>query len=185
MRPRARFITALPLLGRRPGCGSAPSIRWSAAACSSGGWRARRSAWDCSGRRRGCAHSARRYLIDLRRADEVVFGEPADGVRRKAHVTVAVAHRQIRVVVLDVGQMRHCVDETHRMVEVAKAKFASQRLVILDQVPIGRKLLKSALRLLARIRGHSALTGSAAFLAEGSATQATLSVLCVVTASTE
>src|SRR5215469_1547243 len=69
--------------------------------------------------------SAERYEVDLRRADEIVLRQPADGVGGERHAAVVVADLQVRVMVLDVGHVGEGVDEAHGAVEVTEGELAA------------------------------------------------------------
>ena len=63
--------------------------------------------------------------VDLSRADEVVLRQPADGVRRELHPAIAIAHLEIRVMVLEVRDVRDRIYEAHGAIEILELEFAA------------------------------------------------------------
>src|ERR1700722_12337661 len=76
-------------------------------------------------------------LIELRGADEVVLGQPADGVRAVANPADVVAHLEVRVMIFNVGDMRHGIDETHGAIEITETEFTTQAAGLLIEGPRG------------------------------------------------
>src|SRR5215469_6415447 len=68
--------------------------------------------------------SAERQLVNFRRADEVVLAQSLDGVRRELHAAVVVADLEVRMVILDVGDVRDRVDEAHRPIKILELELA-------------------------------------------------------------
>src|SRR5207248_2905734 len=114
-----------------------------------------------SARRAGSRGSAQRDQVHLGRAHEVVLREPADRVGGESDAAVVVADLEVRVVVLDVGDVRERVHEAHGAVEVAEGELAADGARALGQRPVARDLREESLRLGAGEWGDPALTGPA------------------------
>src|SRR5581483_674420 len=127
-----------------------------------------RSAWPASCPRSRASPrprpSTERNGVDLGRADEVVLRQPLDRVRGELHAAVVVPHLEVRMMVLDVGNMGERIDEAHSPIEVLELELPPQIRPLLRQHPPLRELLHELLRLLARIRRDPALAGLATLL---------------------
>src|SRR6185295_17658830 len=75
------------------------------------------------------------------------------------HAAVVVADLEIRVVVLDIRDMRERVDETHRAPEIRELELAANRLAVLDQLPAGVQEFHHPGRLVPVEWPHAALAG--------------------------
>src|SRR6185437_6219318 len=105
--------------------------------------------------------STERNRVDLRRADEVVLREPLDRMRGELHAAVVVPHLEVRMMVLDVGDVRERVDEAHRPIEILELELPPQVRPFLRQHPLACELLHELLSLLARVGRHPTCTGLA------------------------
>ncbi len=103
--------------------------------------------------------------VDLRGADEVVLAQPLDGVRRVLHPAIVVADLEIRMMILDVGDMRERIDEAHGPIKILELELPPQIRPFLRQHPVRMQVLHEPLRLLARVRRNPAFTGLAMLLA--------------------
>src|SRR5579871_369932 len=109
---------------------------------------------------------ARLQAIELRGADEIVVGEPADGVRRVADAAVVVAELEVRVVVLGVGDVRDRVHEAHDPVEVLESVLALEPLAAGIEPPGGVELRERGRGLRRPERRDAALARHAAAFGE-------------------
>src|SRR5579862_2243451 len=82
-------------------------------------------------------HASRSDRLDLRRADAVVERDPACVVGAEAYDGAVVGHRELRMMVLAMGDISHCVDESHGLVEVGEAKCLAD--AIFTVVPPGHR----------------------------------------------
>src|SRR6185312_1779458 len=108
--------------------------------------------------------STERYGVDLGGADEVVLRQPLDRVRGELHAAVVVPHLEVRMMVLDVGNMGERIDEAHSPIEVLELELPPQIRPLLGEHPLPRELLHELLSLLARIGRDPTLAGLATLL---------------------
>src|ERR1700682_5447617 len=119
---------------------------------------------------RSCGSAVRRapeprllkgYQVHLRGAHEVVFRQSADGVGAEGDAAVVVADLEVRVVILDVGDMRQRVHEAHGAVEVPETELAPDGERVFSQYPGAGELRAQLLCLGMRQRRGSAFAGLA------------------------
>src|SRR5487761_168982 len=84
--------------------------------------------------------STERNRVGLCRADEVVLREPLDGVRGELHAAVAVPHLEVRMMVLDVGDMGEGIYEAHGPIEILELELPPQVRPLLRQHPLAGEL---------------------------------------------
>src|SRR5688572_4626101 len=130
------------------------------------------------------AHQRRRVSSDLtmgqpvylRGTDEIVLVQAADGVRLEADAAIAPATFEIRVMVFDVCDVRHRVDEAHGTVEIRELEFLAQRLAVFHELPARQQAAQHLLRLIRRQRAHAAMAGHAFLVDQGVVVAADLCV---------
>ena len=69
-----------------------------------------------------CLKVSNQQRVNLGRAQEITDRNTVYVMRAEANRALAIAHRQIGVVILTIRNEGHRIDETHGLVEVFKAK---------------------------------------------------------------
>src|SRR5262249_32370650 len=99
--------------------------------------------------------------IHLGRTNEIILGQSTDGVCGEAYAAIVVADLEVRMMVLDVRDVRERVDEAHGAVEVAEPELAPDRASVIAQLPAAGNLREQSLRLARGERRNAALAGLA------------------------
>ena len=77
------------------------------------------------------------YAIDVRGELEVSLGQSPGGMRPQRERDLAVVDEDVGMVVFDLGQVSHAVDESHRFAKVREAKRLLDRLTL--ELPAGER----------------------------------------------
>jgi len=99
--------------------------------------------------------------VDLRRHDEITFGQAVDLVGPDGDFGFSPLQQDIRMMALFLGDSADAVDEVESIFEIGEAEGAGD-VVLVDHVPI-RELMAEGVKLLAFEGRDASLAGDAVF----------------------
>ena len=99
--------------------------------------------------------------IDLRRHDEVTFGQPIYFVRPQRHFDLTPTQQQVGMMSLLLGDRAYTIDEIQSLFEVRKGEYA-RNMMFIHHLPL-RKLVAVTVQLISLERWHTAAAGNTGF----------------------